>query len=207
MAQKSRSWKRRPAVFLDRDGTINHNVGYIADPGKIQLIPRAAQAVAHLNALGFWVIMVTNQSAIARGLATVEEVERVNSEVALQVAKLSGGHFDGVYYCPYHEDFSHESYQDFCDWRKPAPGMLLQAEKDFWLDMPHSWLIGDGMIDHQAAKAAHPKIKTIVLPSRYHNNEDGPDYYADTLWEAVLIIAEQHNLLSYTSHSRLLNKN
>jgi D-glycero-D-manno-heptose 1,7-bisphosphate phosphatase len=179
---------RRRAVFLDRDGTINEQVGYTNDPAQITLIPGAAESVALLNSLGFLVIMVTNQSAIARGLATVAQVERCCAEVAQQVARASGGHFDGIYYCPYHPKFPDPHHDKFADWRKPRPGMVVAAARDFNIDLPASWMIGDGEIDHSAAKAADPGIRTVVLPSDFHEGDCGADFYAPTLWEAAQIV-------------------
>jgi len=179
----------RPAVFLDRDGTINLNVGYLADPTRIEMLPRASEAVRRINDLGFWAILVTNQSAIARGLATEEQVKRVNAEVALRIAREAGARFDGVYYSPWHEAFPHAQYLARKDWRKPAPGMILEGSREFGVDLARSWLVGDGLIDHQAAKAADERIQTVLLPSRYHDGEGHADYYAPTLWDAVSIIA------------------
>lgn len=190
----------RRAVFLDRDGTINRNVGYLADPAGIELLPRAAQAIAILNRLGLLTIMITNQSAIARGLATEAQVQRVCSEVALQVARESGARFDGVYYCPYHED--HPGWQEFHTWRKPRPGMLLQAAQDFHIDLTRSFLIGDGLIDHQAGKAAHSGITTFLLPSKYHTGESDADHHVESLWHAVEIIAAQLGAEGLRSHVR-----
>lgn len=189
-ALPKRATDKRPAVFVDRDGTINVNVGYIGDYHKIELIDRAADAIAEFNRMGYLVIMITNQSAIARGLATENEVKRVCSEVARQVAVISGGHFDGVYYCPYHPDFS-EGWEDYEHWRKPAGGMLREAIREFQVDSTHSWMIGDGEIDHLAARDADPDIRTILLPSRYHDGDVGADYYSDTLWEAANFIRTQ----------------
>jgi D-glycero-D-manno-heptose 1,7-bisphosphate phosphatase len=184
----------RRAVFLDRDGTINEQVGYTNDPAQIQLIPGAAESVALLNTLGFLVIMVTNQSAIARGLATEAQVMRCCSEVALQVARASGGHFDGMYYCPYHPKYADPYHDRFANWRKPKPGMVLQAAKDFNIDLASSWMIGDGEIDHSAAKSADSRIRTVVLPSDFHDGDCGADYYAPTLWEAAQVVFGQSTL-------------
>ncbi len=182
----------RPAVFIDRDGTINVQVGYTNHPDQITLIPRAAEAIALINSLGYLTIMVTNQSAIARGLATIEQVERCCAEVSLQVARQAKGHFDGIYYCPWHPKYQHPEFDKYADWRKPRPGMLLQAAKDFSIDLSQSWMIGDGAIDHDAAKAADKRIRTIVLPSDFHNGDCGADFYTDDLWDAAQIVMQHH---------------
>lgn len=197
------SWFRRPVktpplpnlrsgatVFLDRDGTINQQVGFTNEPSQITLLPGAAEAVARLNARGYLVVMVTNQSAIARGLATQVQVERVCAEVALQVAEAAGGHFDAIYYAPSHPDFPSPELDLRADWRKPGAGMLLEAAKEFSANLRGSWMVGDGAIDHHAAKTAHPEMRTILLPSEYHAQDVGADYYAETLFEAAQLILD-----------------
>ncbi|MCA8938245.1 MAG: HAD-IIIA family hydrolase [Planctomycetes bacterium] len=184
------SLRKGAAVFVDRDGTINKQVGYTKDPSQITLLPGAAEAIVRLNARGYLVVMVTNQSAIARGLATEEEVQRVCSEVALQVAQASGGHFDAVYYAPSHPDFPDPRWDVKADWRKPGAGMFRAAAKEFGILLSASWMVGDGAVDHEAAKAAHGGMRTVVLPSEYHDGDIGADYYAETLFEAAQIILD-----------------
>ena len=181
----------RAAVFLDRDGTINEQVGYIADFTHMKLLPRAAQAIARINELGYWCIVVTNQSAVARGLATGEQVDRVNAQVALEVAREAGGRIDGFYYCPHHPEEGDGPHTRDCDCRKPSPGMILQAAREFGIDIGSSWFVGDGLVDHQAAKAADPRIRTILLPSSYHEGEGLADFYESDLWLAVRRIEEE----------------
>lgn len=155
------------AVFLDRDGTINEQVGYCGDPGKIRLIPGAADAVKLFNELGLITIVVTNQSAVARGLITEDQVRRVNAEVALQVARESGGRFDAFYYAPFHPtEGGDPSYTKESDWRKPGGGMLRQGAREFGVELSSSFLVGDADIDHHAAKDAHPKMTTFQVPSK-----------------------------------------
>ena len=158
----------RRAVFLDRDGTINKQVGYCGDPAMITLLEGAAAAVKAFNEMGLLTIVVTNQSAVARGLITEEQVRRVNAEVALQVARASGGRFDAFYYAPFHPtEGTDPRYTQDSDWRKPHGGMLRQAALDFGLDLERCFLVGDADIDHEAAKDAHPDILTFQVPSDY----------------------------------------
>jgi D-glycero-D-manno-heptose 1,7-bisphosphate phosphatase len=158
----------RRAVFLDRDGTINKQVGYCGDPGKIELIEGAAEAVRYFNQLGLLTIVVTNQSAVARGLITEQQVRRVNAEVALQVARASGGRFDAFYYAPFHPtEGSDPRYTRDSDWRKPGGGMLRQAALDFEFELARCFMVGDADIDHEAAKDADPRIITFQVPSDY----------------------------------------
>lgn len=179
----------RPAIFLDRDGTINKQVGHVGHPEKIELMPGAANAIARINQMGYWCIVITNQSAVARGLASEDDVRRVNSEVALHVAREAGGRIDGFYYCPHHESEGKGVYTIACNCRKPAPGMILAGAKDFEVLVEHSWMIGDGAIDHEAAKRASPSIRTILLPSEYHDGKGLADYYEHSLSLAVERIA------------------
>jgi histidinol-phosphate phosphatase family protein len=179
----------RRAVFLDRDGTINKQVGYCGDPAMIELLPGAAEAVKLFNDLGLLTIVVTNQSAVARGLITEEQVRRVNAEVALQVATESGGRFEAFYYAPYHPTEGKDPrYTKDSDWRKPGGGMLRQATQDFDIDLPGCFLVGDADIDHQAAKDAHPEIVTFQVPSDRENKGLG-DHMVASLLEAGRMIA------------------
>ena len=158
----------RRAVFLDRDGTINKQVGYCGDPAKIELLDGAAEAVRLFNEMGLLTIVVTNQSAVARGLITEDQVRRVNAEVALQVARISGGRFDAFYYAPFHPtEGSNPRYTVDSDWRKPGGGMLRAAAKDFELDLGQCFMVGDADIDHHAGKDAHRGIVTFEVPSEY----------------------------------------
>ncbi|MCB9896183.1 MAG: HAD family hydrolase [Planctomycetes bacterium] len=185
----------RRAVFLDRDGTINKQVGYCGDPAKIELIEGAAEAVRRINALGLLAVVVTNQSAVARGLITEQQVRRVNAEVALQVAKASGGRFDAFYYAPFHPSEGDDPrYTRDSDWRKPGGGMLRAAAHDFHIDLGGCFMVGDADIDHAAAKDADKRILTFQVPSDYAG--DSADYEAHSLLHAVELIAsllaEQH---------------
>ncbi|MDC1141895.1 HAD family hydrolase [Planctomycetota bacterium] len=173
----------RKAVFLDRDGTINVQVGYCGDPSKIELLAGAAEAVQLINQLGLLAIVVTNQSAVARGLITIDQVHRVNSEVALQVARESGGRFDGIYYAPFHPTKGeHPEFTRDSDWRKPGGGMLRQAAKDFGVDLASSFMVGDADIDMQAAKDAHPELTTFQVPSK---SGRAGDFEVESLLHAV----------------------
>ena len=178
----------RTAVFLDRDGTINKQVGYCGDPAMIELLDGAAQAVRSFNEMGLLTIVVTNQSAVARGLITEEQVRRVNAEVALQVARASGGRFDAFYYSPFHpHEGKDPRYTQDSDWRKPGGGMLRQAAKEFGLDLTRCFMVGDADIDHLAARDASPEIVTFQVPSDYAGGE--ADHEVDSLLEASVRIA------------------
>ena len=136
----------RPALFLDRDGTLIEDVGYPRDPRRVYLIPGAAEALVRLGQLGLATVIISNQSGVSRGILTQAEAEAVHAEVARQFAAL-GVSFAGAYYC-YHAP------EDGCPCRKPAPGLLLRAAADLGLDLARSFMVGDKAIDVEAAAAA-----------------------------------------------------
>jgi len=178
----------RRAVFLDRDGTINKQVGYCGDPKMIELLPGAAQAIRRINEMGLLTIVVTNQSAVARGLITEDQVRRVNAEVALQVARESGGRFDAFYYAPFHPTEGNDPrYRNDSDWRKPGGGMLRQAAIDFVLELRQCFMVGDADIDHEAAKDANKAIITFQVPSEYASGQ--ADHKVHSLSHAAEVIA------------------
>ncbi len=138
--------KRRGAVFLDRDGTIVEDPGYLSDPAQVRLLPDAAPAIAALNAAGWPVIVVTNQSGIARGLYSVADYERVASRIEALLAEL-GARLDLQLYCPHHPDVSGP-----CDCRKPEPALYELAARQYQLDLSASWYIGDRLRDLEPAR-------------------------------------------------------
>ena len=136
---------RRPAAFLDRDGTIIEHVHYLSDPALIRLLPGAAEALRQLRRAGFARVLVTNQSAVGRGMFTVERLEEIHAELERQLA-ASGATLDAIYYCtaaPADDDRTVIENPD----RKPGPGMLLRAAEDLGLDLAASWMIGDLISD------------------------------------------------------------
>lgn len=179
----------RRAVFIDRDGTINAQVGYCGDPAKITLLENAARAITRINEMGLLAIVVTNQSAVARGLISEAQVRRVNAEVALKVAQEAGARIDAFYYCPHHatEGLVAE-YARACECRKPQGGMLRKAAADFDIELGESFMVGDADIDHQAAKDAHKDLVTFALPSKY--NTGLGDVQVASLWQAVEQISQ-----------------
>lgn len=127
----------RHAVFLDRDGTIIVDTGYVARPEDVALLPGAGEAIARLNARAIPVIIVSNQSGIGRGMFTLADFERVEARVESELARL-GAHVDAVYICPHHPDA-----EPRCDCRKPGTGMYRAAAREHALDLTRSWYIGD----------------------------------------------------------------
>ncbi len=181
----TRSAGLRSAVFLDRDGTINEEHGYLREPEAVTLLPTVCEALAQLNVLSIPVIIVTNQSALGRGLMSKAEFEAVNAALwrALQAC---GTHYDALYYCPHTPDC-----EPLCACRKPQPGLLLQAAEDFNLDLSRSYIIGDKQSDLDAGYAAGCRavlVRTGFGEETYRalpQQPQQPDYVAATLLEAV----------------------
>lgn len=143
----------RPCCFLDRDGVLIHDVGYLSDPRDVQLFDGAAQALRRLNESGIPVVLVTNQSGVARGYFE----ERVIADVHAHLQALlgaEGAHLDGIYHCPHHPDAEDAQYGIDCPCRKPKPGMLQAAARDLDLDLASSFMIGDKLSDVEAGERA-----------------------------------------------------
>jgi D-glycero-D-manno-heptose 1,7-bisphosphate phosphatase len=137
----------RRAVFLDRDGTINVEVGYISDPGQVRLLPGAARAIASIRQAGLAVVAVSNQSGIARGRFGLEQMLSVQAEVERQLREEAGAALDAFYYCPHHPEGVVEPYAVVCDCRKPGIGMLERAAREMSLSLDGSFMVGDKRID------------------------------------------------------------
>lgn len=143
----------RPALFLDRDGVINVDHHYIFRREDFEWIPGAQEVIRRFNAMGWWVFVVTNQSGIARGFYTEDDMQVLHDWMSAQLAK-AGAHIDRIYHCPFHEDGTIERYRRDSYDRKPKPGMLIRAMTDFPVIKERSFLIGDKQADLDAAKAA-----------------------------------------------------
>jgi D-glycero-D-manno-heptose 1,7-bisphosphate phosphatase len=149
------------AVFLDRDGTINEIVYFpelgIIDsplnPEQFKLLSKVADGIRILNGLGLKVIIVSNQPAIAKGKTTMSLFEKIRSKMKNELEK-NGSYIDGEYYCFHHPEAKLIEYRENCNCRKPKPGLLLKASEDFDIDLSHSYLIGDSLMDIEAGKAA-----------------------------------------------------
>ena len=148
------------AVFLDRDGTINMDYGYINHPEKIDLISGAGEAIKKLNDAGFKVIVVSNQAGIARGLATEDQVQSCNKTVLKKVLN-TGGIIDAIYYCPHHTEHGTHPFKQKCNCRKPDIGMITEAQKKFNLDLSKSFMVGDKTTDIEMGKNAG--LKTVFV--------------------------------------------
>lgn len=148
---------KQKAVFLDRDGTVNIHRGFITDPSEIELIPHAAEAISTFNRSGYLSILITNQPIIARGDCTTEQLKVIHNKLEYLLGE-KGAYLDAIYYCPHHPDKGYENevpeLKIECNCRKPSPGLLLQAAKDFNIDLSQSYMVGDSERDVLAAKNA-----------------------------------------------------
>lgn len=142
----------RPAVFLDRDGTLNREVDYLPDPADFAWLPGARNAIARLNRAGLAAVVITNQSGIARGLLDERTLARIHAHMHATLAE-QGAHLDGVYYCPHHPDIGPAPYRQVCACRKPAPGLFKRAAAELDLDLASSWVVGDSPRDLAAGAA------------------------------------------------------
>ncbi len=136
----------KPAVFLDRDGTICDEVGYVNHVDRFRLYPWSAPAICRLNEVGLPVFVVTNQSGVARGYFPEELVRQVNSLLVRSLADR-GARLDGIYYCPHHPDGRERAFRKLCDCRKPSPGLLKRAALDHSIDLATSFVVGDRYLD------------------------------------------------------------
>ena len=144
---------KRPCVFLDRDGVINKEVNLLNKPEQMELIEGAADAIRYINGKGYLAIVITNQPVIARNLCTLEELDYIHAKLETLLG-AEHAYLNDIYICPHHPDGGYpeerKEYKIKCNCRKPAPGLLLQAAKDWNIDMPHSIMIGDQDRDYQA---------------------------------------------------------
>ena len=147
------SARRRPAVFVDRDGTLNREVHYLARMRELRLLPGAADGVRRLACAGFAVVIVTNQSGVARGRMSVQTVHALNDELVRRLARR-GARVDAVYLCPHHPTAGRAPLRRRCGCRKPRPGLVRRAARDLALDLRRSYCVGDGAVDLGLAAAA-----------------------------------------------------
>lgn len=179
----------RPAVFLDRDGTLNVECGHITRPEQMRLLPGAAAALQALRTAGYACVIVTNQSAIGRGMMTETDLHHIHEEMLRQLHR-EGAAIDGLYYCPAAPPQEHPE-------RKPAPGMLLRAAREMGIDVARSWMIGDSARDLLAGRAAG--CRGVVLVRCGHEVTEAlallgvGDFVADDLAHAARLILAAAN--------------
>ena len=181
---------RRAAVFLDKDGTLVVDVPYNVDPDLIRLTPGAVDGLRALHAAGYLLIVVSNQSGVARGYFEESAIEAVEARLRAMLA-AAGVPLAGFYYCPHHPDGPVERYAVACECRKPAPGLVERAAREHGIDLGRSWLVGDILHDVEAGRRAG--CRTILLDVG-HETEWGltpartPDFMAPTLLDAAHLV-------------------
>ncbi|UCD70771.1 MAG: HAD family hydrolase [Syntrophobacterales bacterium] len=185
------------AVFIDRDGTINEEMGYINHVDRFTLLPRTAKAIRLINANGLKAVVVTNQSGVARGMFPESLVGAIHQRME-ELLRADGAHIDGIYYCPHHPDFGTPEYRKRCHCRKPATGMIERACSELGIDPKRSYMIGDRIIDVEFGHKIG--TKGILVLTGYGKGEltycngqwkEKPDFIAQDLYDAVRWIVAQ----------------
>jgi D-glycero-D-manno-heptose 1,7-bisphosphate phosphatase len=183
----------RIAVFLDRDGTLNEEIDFLRTADELRLIPGAASAVRTLNTLGIITCVISNQSGVARGYLTEEDLVPIHARLNRELQD-EGARVDAIYYCPHHPTEGNPPYKIACDCRKPKPGMLKKGEKEWGIDLHRSFVVGDRIADVQAGQAVG--ARTVLVLTGYgktsledcRREEITPDFIAPSIVEAVQFI-------------------
>jgi len=180
------------AVFIDRDGTLIEHYDYLTEPGQVKLLSTAGSALRLLRDRGFTLVIVSNQSAIARGMLTEKKLEEIHSYLK-SLLNEQGAYLDRIYYCPYHPEAVVGKYRRESDMRKPQPGMFYEAAKDLDIDLKQSWMVGDDDRDIAAGRAAG--CRTILVEQRgsslVQRGSEKPEFKVMNLQEAANIIVRQ----------------
>jgi D-glycero-D-manno-heptose 1,7-bisphosphate phosphatase len=179
------------AIFIDRDGTLNEEAGFIDRPARFCLFPFAAEAVRLINNAGWRAILVTNQSGVARGFFSEEQLDEMHKHLVAMMAH-EGARLDAIYYCPHHPTEGKPPYRQDCDCRKPKPGLIERAAHDFGLDLARCVVVGDRYRDVEMAHRAG--ASGVLVLTGYGRNEyeyqragwgQAPEHVAENLLEAV----------------------
>jgi len=179
------------AIFIDRDGTISEEVGYINHPSRFRVFPYAAEAIKLANDSEWLAIVVTNQAGVARGYFTEDMIHTVHAQLEADL-NARGARVDSIYYCAHHPSVGEPPYRFDCDCRKPKPGLILRAAGDLEIDLKQSWMVGDRYSDIELARNAG--VNSAFVLSGYgrgeweHQRSDWqhePDLVAEDLLEAV----------------------
>ena len=181
----------RPAVFIDRDGTLTDEVGYVNHPARLRLLPRSAEAIRRLNAAGIAAVVVTNQAGVARGYFSEAVLQETNAAL-IRLLKEAGAHVDGLYVCPHHPTEGEPPWRADCDCRKPRPGLLRRAAADLDLDLGRATMVGDKASDLVPGRAVGARTVLVLTgyglgewEYRRATFEVTPDHVAGDLLDAV----------------------
>ena len=179
------------AVFIDRDGTISEEVGYVNHVSRYRVFPFAAEAVRELHAAGWLAVLVTNQAGVARGYFAEELIGAVHGALAAELER-GGARLDAVYYCPHHPSVGEPPYRFDCDCRKPRPGLIRRAAEELGIDLRRSWMVGDRYSDTELARNAGTRAAFVLTgygrgeyEHQSHAWQHRPDLVAENLLEAV----------------------
>ncbi len=179
------------AVFFDRDGTVTEEVGYLDDLSKLRLIPGAGHVIRTLNQAGVTVVLVTNQSGVARGYFPETLVHEAHQRLEKMLAR-DGARLDGIYYCPHHPTAGNSSYTRACDCRKPGTGLLERAARDLAIDLRNSFVVGDKWSDIELGQRAG--ARSVLVRTGFGQDDPGnlrpkgladPDHIAPDITDAV----------------------
>lgn len=193
---RARRGGRRPVVFLDRDGTLVRDVGHLHRITDLRLLPGVGRGIRRLRRAGFAVVIVSNQSAVARGLLGERELARIHGCLARRLA-LRGATLDGVYYCPHHPSAGRRPYRRRCGCRKPRAGLLRRAARELGLDLSTAYMIGDHPRDVAAGRSVGARTVLLVPPrSAVRPAGSRPDHAASDFLGAVDWILQEAGLPS-----------
>ena len=188
---------KQRAVFIDRDGTLSEEVGYINHPTRFRLFPYSAAAIRHLNESGWLAIVTTNQAGVARGYFSEDMIATVHAGMTRDL-ETSGASLDAIYYCSHHPSVGEPPYRLDCECRKPKPGLITRAAAEFAIDLSESWMVGDRYSDIEVARNAG--VHSAFVLSGYGRGEwenqrstwkHQPDLVAENLLQAVEAIVRQ----------------
>ena len=183
---------KRPAVFIDRDGTISEEVGYVNHPSRFRLFPYSSEAIRILTNNGWLASLITNQAGVARGYFSEDVIVKVHDQLKQD---LENAQLDAIYYCAHHPTVGEPPYRFDCDCRKPRPGLIHRAANDFEIDLGASWMVGDRYGDVELARNAGLHSAFVLSGygrGEYEYQSPGwkyqPDLICETLLEAVKLI-------------------
>jgi D-glycero-D-manno-heptose 1,7-bisphosphate phosphatase len=197
------------AVFIDRDGTLSEEVGYINHPSRFRLFPYAAPAIKLLNESGWLAIVTTNQAGVARGYFSEDMIQTVHAAMTGELQR-GGAQLDAIYYCAHHPSVGEAPYRFDCDCRKPKPGLISRAAREFEIDLAASWMVGDRYSDVELARNAG--VNSAFVLSGYGRGEwehqragwaTQPDLVAADLFAAVTAIVKRQTLAGAEGQSAL----
>lgn len=189
--------EKKKAIFLDRDGTLNRDVGYVTHLDDYELLPRAGDAVKKINDAGFLAILVTNQAGVARGYFAESMIKKVHEKLQKEL-ELKDANLDAIYYCPHVPLGSENLFSKDCEMRKPKPGMILKASNEYNIDLTQSFMIGDKFSDLESGWSAGCRSALVLTGygrGEFETNNKKwlrePDYVAEDVYHAIELIFSQ----------------